>query len=274
MSQQHEGAGPPSVTETPQPRTPETQAAEAQASDALPPGAAVQAEVAADPEASLPPFPVFASTERVCGNCKLWVRHSVDHRGWVGHCRLDANRGHFPPSAPVCNHFAPRGQPTPARPVDTGSRTQRRGPVRNIGPQVVRRGEISHTHRHDLNELVDLGGLLEMTREDLMDLFREAAGDVHAAPLAQKWEGGTVRLIPANPELQAKDVPIESLFNKIVMIRDRLRTLEQKINANPKLTAGEKVELQHYITRSYGSLTTFNVLFKDKGDHFVGEKGE
>lgn len=112
-----------------------------------------------------------------------------------------------------------------------------------------------------------------MTREELMELFREAAGDVHAAPLANKWDGGTVRLIPANPQLQPKDLPIEALFNKVVMIRDRLRTLEQKLNANPKLSAAEKVELQHYITRSYGSLTTFNVLFKEKGDQFVGEKG-
>ncbi len=246
------------------------------------PGEGAPREVRQEGDDGLPPFPVFASHERVCGNCKLWVRHSVDHRGWVGHCRLDANRGHFPPSAPVCNHFAPRGQPTPPRPAET-TRHRAKTIVRGVGPTVVRRGEVAHTfqappahtpHRHDPNEVIDLGGLLEMTREDLMDLFREAAGDVHTPPLAQKWEGGTVRLIPGNPELQPKDIPIDSLLNKVVMIRDRLRTLEQKINANPKLTPGEKVELQHYITRSYGSLTTFNVLFKDKGDYFVGEKGD
>ena len=112
-----------------------------------------------------------------------------------------------------------------------------------------------------------------MTRQELLELFREAAGDVNAPPLAQKWEGGTIRIIPKNPELQPKDIPIDGLFHKVVMIRDRLRTLEQKVNANTKLTDGEKVELQHYITRCYGSLTTFNVLFKDKGDQFVGEKG-
>jgi hypothetical protein len=211
------------------------------------------------------PFPTFAPSERVCGNCKLWVRHSVDARGWVGPCRLDANRGHFPPSAPVCDHFAPRGQPLPP-PRPDPTRARARTP-RSVGPQIVRA-------RRDPDELVDLGGLLQMTREDLMELFREAAGDVNAAPLAQKWEGGTLRLLPANPELQPKDIPIESLFNKVVMIRDRLRTLEQKLNAHPKLTAGEKVELQHYLTRCYGSLTTFNVLFKDKGDQFVGQKGD
>jgi hypothetical protein len=109
-----------------------------------------------------------------------------------------------------------------------------------------------------------------MTRQELMDLFLEASGLVDV-PLAQRWEGGTVKLMPANNELQAKDLPIDALFHKVVMIRDRLRTLEQKINANPKLTDTEKVEMQQYVTRCYGSLTTFNVLFKDKNDQFVGE---
>ena len=92
--------------------------------------------------------------------------------------------------------------------------------------------------------------------------------------MANKWEGGVVQLIPGKAELQGKEIPIESLLHKIVMVRDRLRTLEQKLNAHPKLTEGEKVELQQYITRCYGSLTTFNVLFRDKDDQFVGQKGE
>jgi hypothetical protein len=113
-----------------------------------------------------------------------------------------------------------------------------------------------------------------MTRQELMELFREAAGDVEAPPLAGKWEGGVVQILPKSADVQAKEIPIDHLLHKVVMIRDRLRTLEQKINANSKLSDGEKVELQHYITRCYGSLTTFNVLFKDKSDQFVGQKGE
>ena len=113
-----------------------------------------------------------------------------------------------------------------------------------------------------------------MTREELMDLFREAAGESVAPPLANKWEGGTVRMVPANPELQPKDLPIDALFHKVVMVRDRLRTLEQKLNAQPKLSDGEKVEMQHYITRVYGSLTSFNLLFREKHDQFTGAKGE
>lgn len=109
-----------------------------------------------------------------------------------------------------------------------------------------------------------------MTRQELMDLFLEASG-LTDVPLAPRWEGGMVKLIPGN-ESQPKEIPLDALFHKIVMIRDRLRTLEQKINAHPKLSDTEKVDMQQYITRSYGSLTTFNVLFRDKGDQFVGDK--
>lgn len=113
-----------------------------------------------------------------------------------------------------------------------------------------------------------------MTRQELIELFREAAGEGDAPPMANKWEGGTIRLVPGNADLQGKDLPIDALFHKVVMVRDRLRTLEQKINAHAKLSDAEKVEMQHYITRVYGSLTSFNLLFKDKQDQFVGAKGE
>jgi len=103
-----------------------------------------------------------------------------------------------------------------------------------------------------------------------MDLFLEASG-LTDVPLAPRWEGGMVKLIPGN-DSQPKEIALDSLFHKIVMIRDRLRTLEQKLNAHPKLSDTEKVDLQQYITRSYGSLTTFNVLFRDKEDQFVGDK--
>ncbi|HPR31367.1 MAG TPA: hypothetical protein PLK12_04690 [Prolixibacteraceae bacterium] len=92
--------------------------------------------------------------------------------------------------------------------------------------------------------------------------------------LGERWKGGTLLMQPANPELQAKEVPMETFFHKIVMVRDRLRVLEQNINSHPKLSDEEKVDLQQYITRTYGSLTTFNILFADKDDYFVGQKGK
>jgi hypothetical protein len=101
--------------------------------------------------------------------------------------------------------------------------------------------------------------------------------DKHAAlnevvPLGEKWEGGTMILQPANPELKPKEIPVETFFHKIVMLRDRLRVLEQNINSSKSLTDEEKVNIQQYITRAYGSLTTFNVLFAEKEHYFVGAK--
>ena len=92
-------------------------------------------------------------------------------------------------------------------------------------------------------------------------------------PLGEKWSKGTLLLQPFDKSLKPKEIPIGDFFHKIVMLRDRLRVLEQNINGSKNLSDEEKVNLQQYITRCYGSLTTFNVLFKNKEQWFVGEKG-
>ena len=99
----------------------------------------------------------------------------------------------------------------------------------------------------------------------------EEEGLIGETRLGPRWTGGTLILQPPNSDLKAKEVPIEVFFKKIVMLRDRLRVLEAKLNSKDTLEDDEKVELQQYITRCYGSLTTFNVLFKDKADYFTGE---
>jgi hypothetical protein len=106
----------------------------------------------------------------------------------------------------------------------------------------------------------------------LIKILREWSDVTEVVSIADRWKDGMMVLQPADKSLQSKEIPVDVFFNKIVMLRDRLRVMEQKINAHKVLTNDEKVELQQYITRVYGSLTTFNVLFKHKGDQFVGEK--
>ena len=93
-------------------------------------------------------------------------------------------------------------------------------------------------------------------------------------PLGDKWTNGKMILEPGEKGLSSKEIPIETFFHKIVMLRDRLRVMEQRINAHAILTDEDKVDMQQYITRIYGSLTTFNILFKRKEDQFVGEKSK
>jgi hypothetical protein len=89
--------------------------------------------------------------------------------------------------------------------------------------------------------------------------------------ISNKWMGGTIILKPANPELKPSEISMDVFFKKVISVREKLRVLEQKINNHPKLADDEKVELQQYVTRCYGSLTSFNVLFRKEEDKFHGQ---
>ena len=109
--------------------------------------------------------------------------------------------------------------------------------------------------------------------KSLLKILRLWNGNSEIVPLGDKWRGGMMLLQPADKTQKAKEIPIDIFFHKIVMLRDRLRVMEQQLNAHKILSDEDKVNLQQYITRIYGTLTTFNVLFRNKEQYFVGDKG-
>jgi DUF438 domain-containing protein len=137
--------------------------------------------------------------------------------------------------------------------------------------------EIDKTDEH-LDEIIAENVTAEVetvseVEKSLLKILRQWSDVTEIVPIGDKWIGGTMSLQAADKTLKPKDIPIDDFFHKIVMLRDRLRVLEQNINSHKKLSDEDKVNIQQYITRCYGSLTTFNVLFKNKEQWFVGDKG-
>jgi hypothetical protein len=213
--------------------------------------------------------------ERRCGSCARFVRviEKIDENGEVlrhGECLL----GVWPSplySTHTCSQYVKRGTftakpQTPQRGGRTfGGRTMRTASLPVVG------GPPAPFEFQLPEELLDMNA--DEFREVLREVIRDELG-VSNTPLGARWEGGEVILKPGREGTAEKRVPIESLFSKIVMIRDKLRVLEQKLNSNAKFTSEEKVAMQQYITACYGSLTTFNVLFANNNDNFVGQKGD
>jgi hypothetical protein len=204
--------------------------------------------------------------ERRCGTCARFVRVFVIQTATgeaknAGECLL----GVWP--APLyetgtCPQWVQRGQ--------FQSRPQPRAPARSrAGARSVKQEPPKPTPLPE--------DLLEMDAEEfrkvLSQVIREELG-VRPVELAGKWAGGEIVFKPGKEGLQEKRIPIDSLFHKVVKVRDRLRVLEQRINGHPKLDDEEKVQMQQYVTACYGSLTTFNVLFAEREDQFVGQKGD
>lgn len=125
----------------------------------------------------------------------------------------------------------------------------------------------------EIIEAIEPDGAVSFSEAErsLIKILRTWSGITEEVKLGDKWVDGTLILKPADDSMKEKVIPIDTFFHKMVMVRDRLRVMEQRINSS-KLTDEEKVNLQQYITRIYGSLTTFNVLFKYKEDNFVGER--
>ena len=120
-----------------------------------------------------------------------------------------------------------------------------------------------------LSELeMPLADLIRDTAQAMVEALGLEQQDAIVEGLATRWQRGTLFMQSADSSLQPKEVPLETFFHKIVGMRNQLRVLEQKINAHEKLSDAEKIEMQQYITRCYGSMTTFNVLFKEKEDQF------
>ena len=108
--------------------------------------------------------------------------------------------------------------------------------------------------------------------KSLKEILQKWSDVTQISPIADRWKGGKLIIEPKDTTLASKEIPIDTFFHKIVMVRDRIRVMEQKINSSKTLDDQDKIDLQQYITRIYGSLTTFNVLFKLKSDQFVGAK--
>lgn len=201
-----------------------------------------------------------------CGACIAFLGEEGDAGGPRGRCRLRPELGVFSHTLPRCPRYLERG---------TGA-TWKPPPVARPRASSLRDRDETRVEKVRLyGDTIDLGD--EMDSEALKALIRDVLiedGLLGATELGQRWEGGTLILKPGTEGQQSKEVSIEAFFHKIVMVRDRLRVLEQKINTHPKLSEQEKVDMQQFITRCYGSLTTFNVLFRDKGDYFVGAKGD
>jgi hypothetical protein len=204
--------------------------------------------------------------ERRCGTCARFVRvfaiqiASGETKN-AGECLL----GVWP--APLyetgtCSQWVQRGQ--------FQSRPQPRAPARSrAGGHSVKQEPPKPTPLPE--------DLLEMDAEEFRKVLSQVLRDelgVRPVELAGKWAGGEIVFKPGKEGLQEKRIPIDSLFHKVVMVRDRLRVLEQRINGHPKLDDEEKVQMQQYVTACYGSLTTFNVLFAEREDQFVGQKGD
>ncbi len=196
-----------------------------------------------------------------CGTCGFFVKMSTDDEGKsLGECRLGCWPSPLRDTATCPRHKAV-GQSF----KDSLRRKRVAG-----APRRYSAGDVGEQR---LNIPKEIG--IEMDQEQFRQVLREVLLDelgVRDVKIGDRWADGEIVIKPGKEGTQEKKIPIDIFFKKIVGVREKLRVLEQKVNGNKKLSGDDKVQLQQYITACYGSLTTFNVLFKEKSDQFVGQK--
>lgn len=173
--------------------------------------------------------------------------------------------GTFGHMLPRCPRYVERGTGATWKPPPVARPRGMGGSRREADEESVITKPKEYGSTIDLDGDMDTNALRALIRDVLRD-----EGTTGETAIGKRWQGGTMTLKPADTGLQPKDIPIETFFHKIVMVRDKLRVLEQKINSNTALSDADKVDMQQYVTRCYGSLTTFNVLFKEQDDQFKG----
>ena len=230
-------------------------------------------------ECPMPTDRVFRAGDEVedlCRACKTDRSHTVivvDNAGWplrvqCGFCQSQHNYRGGPRTIP--NSQGPNAQPLPtsrSQPLPTSHSQRSPRPSTQPSEEFPLVSERERTAPP--MSLQDRSEDLELL---LRRIIREEAGITSVTP-AQKWRGGTMVLKPGTPGLQEKTWPIETFFHKVVMLRNRLRTLEQQVNASD-LPEDVKLKLQGYVSGCYGSLTSFNVLFAEENDQFKGGGGD
>jgi hypothetical protein len=190
-----------------------------------------------------------------CGTCAFFIPLSVDEAGVAsGRCRLGCWPAPLRDTATCASHQRIGAPPKVAK--STRERLPRAKEAPAPRPEIP--GEVG----------------IDMDQQEFRQVLREVLLDelgVRDVELGERWQGGEVVLIPGKQGTQEKRIPIDSLFRKVVLIREKLRVLEQKINNNDKLSDEDRLQMQQYVTQCYGSLTTFNALFRSKDDYFVGQ---
>lgn len=206
--------------------------------------------------------------EPACVDCLAFLpQQERENEPDLGRCQFRPEMGLFPETLKYCSKFHIRKRSIGKVLDVTGKVPKARSPRQsstNNEPAIV---------RATLNNPItgDTSGEFTVDRDGLKQVLRELMEEETVygfVEMGKKWEGGTIQFNPANSELQSKEIPIDTFFKKIVMVRDKLRVLEAKLNSSDNLSSTDKVELQQYISRAYGSLTSFNILFKNKEDQF------